>query len=110
MDTLQKHQDLIRDLVKKLRENYTPEKIILFGSYAYGDPRPDSDIDLLIIKDTNERFIDRWVAVQQILSDSKRTVGLETLVVTPQEISRRLEIGDQFVREILEKGRVLYAA
>ncbi len=110
MDTLQKHQDLIRDLVKKLRENYTPEKIILFGSYAYGEPRPDSDIDLLIIKDTNERFIDRWVAVQQILSDSKRTVGLETLVVTPQEISRRLEIGDQFVREILEKGRVLYAA
>ncbi len=101
--------ETIQEIVDKLRTEYAPEKIILFGSYAYGDPRPDSDIDLLIIKKTNERFIDRWVAVRRILSDPKRLVGLETLVVTPQEVSRRLEIGDQFVKEILERGRVLYA-
>ncbi len=102
--------ETIQEIVDKLRTEYAPEKIILFGSYAYGDPRPDSDIDLLIIKKTNERFIDRWVAVRRILSDPKRLVGLDTLVVTPEELSERLEAGDQFVEEIVEKGQLLYAA
>jgi predicted nucleotidyltransferase len=84
--------------------------VILFGSYAYGNPRPDSDIDLLIIKDTSERFIDRWVTVRKILSDPTRKVPLETLVLTPQELSERLAIGDQYLAEIMEKGEVLYAA
>ena len=101
---------LIQNIVDRLLRAYTPEKVILFGSYAYGHPGPDSDIDLLIIKDTNQRFIDRWVEVRRILSDPKRTVPLETLVLTPQEVSRRLEIGDQFIAEIVEKGKVLYAA
>ncbi len=102
--------ETIQEIVDKLRTEYAPEKIILFGSYAYGDPRPDSDIDLLIIKKTNERFIDRWVAVRRILSDPKRLVGLDTLVVTPEELSERLAAGDQFVEEIVEKGQLLYAA
>ncbi|MFQ5615694.1 MAG: nucleotidyltransferase domain-containing protein [Anaerolineales bacterium] len=85
-------------------------KLILFGSYAYGKPKADSDIDLLIVKETSERFIDRWVAVRRLLSDSKRMIPLETLVLTPQEVSTRLAIGDQFLAEIVEKGKVLYAA
>src|SRR5574341_1080583 len=92
-----KNQALIKGIVKKLREQYAPEKIILFGSYAYGNPRPDSDIDLLIIKDTNERFIDRWFTVRQILSAPQLFVGLDTLVVTPAELSERLAAGDQVV-------------
>jgi predicted nucleotidyltransferase len=96
--------------VEKLVANYAPEKVILFGSYAYGDPRPDSDIDLLIIKETSERFIDRWVTVRRILSDPKRRFPLETLVLTPQEVSQRQAAGDQFVEEILRRGEVLYAA
>ncbi len=104
------NQDLIKGIVKKLRDNYAPEKIILFGSYAYGNPRRDSDIDLLIIKNTHDRFIDRWVAVQKILSDPKRLVGLDTLVVTPEELSERLRAGDQVVEEMVEKGKLLYAA
>lgn len=84
--------------------------MVLFGSYAYGTPRPGSDIDLLIVKETSKRFIDRWVTVRRILSDPKRTLPLEVLVLTPQEVSRRLAMGDQFVAEILEKGKVLYAA
>ena len=100
----------IQNIVQVLVREYQPERIILFGSYAYGDPTPDSDIDLLIIKETPERFIDRWVTVRRILSDPKRRVPLETLVLTPQEVSKRLAIGDQFLAEILEKGEVLYAA
>jgi predicted nucleotidyltransferase len=83
---------------------------MLFGSYAYGNPRPDSDIDLLIIKETSERFIDRWVTVRRLLSDPQRTVPLETIVLTPQEVSNRLLMGDQFLAEIIRRGEVLYAA
>lgn len=100
----------IQDILDKLLAGYAPQKVILFGSYAFGEPRPDSDIDLLIIKQTSDRFIDRWVAVRRILSDPKRRIPLETLVFTPQEIEKRLAIGDQFIAEILERGEVLYAA
>lgn len=103
-------QQALREIVERLRAGYAPERVILFGSYAYGNPDPDSDIDLLIIKETPERYIDRWVTVRRILSDPKRSIPLETLVLTPQEITKRLEVGDQFIEEILEKGEVLYAA
>lgn len=103
-------QEIIQGILEKLLSGYAPQKVILFGSYAYGNPRPDSDIDLLIIKNTSERFIDRWVTVRRLLSDPKRTISLETLVLTPEELSKRLAIGDQFLVEIIEKGEVLYAA
>lgn len=101
---------LIQDMVDRLSLEYSAQEVILFGSYAYGEPHPESDIDLLIIKQTNERFIDRWSAVRRILSDPNRTVPLETLVLTPDEVSERLAMGDQFLAEILEKGEILYAA
>ncbi len=110
MATSREVQEIVQDILEKLLVGYAPQKVVLFGSYAYGSPRPDSDIDLLIVKETPERFIDRWVTVRRLLSDPKRTVSLETLVLTPQEVSRRLAIGDQFVAEIVEKGKVLYAA
>jgi predicted nucleotidyltransferase len=103
-------REVIQDILQKLLTSYAPQKVILFGSYAYGTPQPGSDIDLLIIKETPERFIDRWVTVRRILSDPKRTVSLETIVLTPQEVAKRLAVGDQFLKEIMEKGEVLYAA
>jgi predicted nucleotidyltransferase len=102
-------QDTLQKLVGKLVAEYAPEKVILFGSYAYGQPDDDSDLDLLIVKQTTDRFIDRWTTVQEILSDPTRRTPLETLVMTPQEVQKRLDVGDQFVAEILNKGRVLYA-
>ena len=102
--------ELIRRIVQRITEEYAPERVILFGSYASGSPGPDSDIDLLIIKDTAERFIDRWTTVRRILSDPKRKVPVETIVLTPEELSQRLRKGDQFIAEIVEKGKVLYAA
>lgn len=100
---------VIQDIVRKLVAGYAPQKVILFGSYARGTPRPGSDIDLLIVKETSERFIDRWVTVRRLLSDPQRLIPLETIVLTPQELAHRLEVGDQFIAEILEEGEVLYA-
>jgi uncharacterized protein len=103
-------QMIIHRMLEKLLAEYAPEKVVLFGSYAYGVPRTDSDLDLLIIKETSERFLDRWVTVQGILTGTHRALPVETLILTPQEIQHRLAIGDQFITEILAKGKVLYAA
>ncbi len=100
--------DLISKLVERLKEEYQPEKIILYGSYAYGQPDRESDIDLLIIKETKERPIDRRIAVRRLVSDIRRKVPFSSLVVTPEELVQRLEIGDDFFIEITRRGRVLY--
>ena len=101
---------VIDRILEKLIDGYRPEKVILFGSYAYGNPRPGSDIDLLIVKETSERSIDRRVSVRRIVSDRGRSIPLELIVLTPEELAGRLAIGDQFVEEIVEKGQTLYAA
>jgi uncharacterized protein len=97
-------------IVKQVVADYQPEKIILFGSYAYGKPSADSDLDLLIIKKTAERFIDRWTNVRKIVSDPERSIPFEPLILTPRELEERLARGDQFMEEIMTKGVVLYAA
>lgn len=106
----QEIRKLIKDMVDKVVQEYQPEKVILFGSYAYGRPDPDSDIDLLIIKQTQERPIDRRVAVIRIIYDPSLRVPVEPIVLTPGEIRLRQEIGDPFLEEVLTKGEVLYAA
>jgi uncharacterized protein len=97
-------------IVARLCAEYQPLQIILFGSYAHNVASIDSDLDFLIIKETQARPIDRWVEVRRILSDPHRRVAIDTLILTPAEISDRLARGDQFIREIIETGEVLYAA
>lgn len=101
---------IIQKIVNKLVADYQPQRVILFGSYAYGNPRPDSDIDLLIVKDTSDRFSQRWNRVRHILSDPTRQIAIETLILTPDELAQRTTIGDQFVMDIIERGKVLHAA
>jgi predicted nucleotidyltransferase len=98
------------EIVRRLVAEYKPEKIILFGSYAYGEPDDDSDLDVLIVKDAQDRLIDRIFTVLKITLDAHHRIGFEPLVLTPAEIDQRLRIGDQFVAEILDRGEVLYAA
>ena len=100
----------IERIVKRIAEGDQPLKVILFGSYAYGEPTEDSDIDLLIVKETSERFIDRWVAVRDLIADPERRIAVEPIVVTSEELGRRLAGGDQFFQEIVARGKLLYAA
>lgn len=101
-------EEIILKIVNEIKEKYQPIKIILYGSYSYGTPTPDSDIDLLIIKDTNKRHIDRWVELKKILRNVAPKTPVSPLVYNPKEIEERLTIKDFFIEEIFEKGKVLY--
>ncbi|MBI2907922.1 MAG: nucleotidyltransferase domain-containing protein [Chloroflexi bacterium] len=100
---------IIKEIVDRIREGYDPEKIILFGSYAYGRPTKDSDIDLFIVKKTDKVWVDRFVEVKRLIYDPARHIPVSPLIYTPKELEGRLELGDDFVGEILSKGEVLYA-
>jgi len=102
-------QQTIEQIVRCIIEQYRPEKIILFGSHAYGEPDAGSDVDLLIVKETAERPIDRRVTVRRIAHAPRRGAPFSPLVITPQELAQRLEMGDPFFHEIIARGEVLYA-
>ncbi|MBM4467008.1 MAG: nucleotidyltransferase domain-containing protein [Chloroflexi bacterium] len=92
--------------VERIVQELQPEKIILFGSYAYGTPSPGSDVDLLVIMETEASSKERSWAVSRLLIP--RPFPVDILVRTPQEIQRALATGDFFIREIIARGRVLY--
>lgn len=93
-------------IVQRLVPALNPCQIIVFGSYAYGVPSADSDLDLLVIVETQARPVDRYLSVSSLLRP--RPFPLDILVKTPDEIDRALADGDPFMVEILSQGRVLY--
>ncbi len=101
-------KSILTEIVEKLKNEYKPLKIILFGSYAYGNPTKDSDIDLLILKNTTGKRVDRFVQVKKIIYNPARKVPVSPLVYTPAELEARIRIGDDFIKEITKKGVVLY--
>jgi predicted nucleotidyltransferase len=103
-----KVKKIINEIVDGIIKGYKPKKVILFGSYAYGKPSEDSDIDLLIIKNTDKKPIDRWIEVKRLLRDRSRMIPVAPLVYTEKEIEERIAIRDFFVEEIFEKGEVLF--
>jgi uncharacterized protein len=100
---------LVAEIVEKIKKEYQPEKIILFGSYAYGTPTKDSDLDLFIVKNTEKERIYRFAEVKKLIYEPGRRIPVSPLVYTPKELTERLAIGDSFVEEILSRGEVLYA-
>ena len=99
---------VLKVIVRKLVRGYRPEKIILFGSYAYGNPRSGSDIDILIVKNTSKGGRARRIEVRKILDTPIEFPPIDPIVMTSSEIKERLELTDDFVRAILTKGRVIY--
>lgn len=95
----------INQITKNLKK-YKPEKIILFGSYARGKSKRNSDIDLLIIKRTKRNPYKRIPEVRKYLYDIDK--AFDILVLTPKEVQKRLELGDFFIEEIIKRGKVLY--
>jgi len=90
----------------KIAKEYKPEKIILFGSHAWGKPHADSDVDLFVVKRTKDAF---ELARKIDSSIFPRPFPLDLLVYTPQRVKQRKKLGDFFISDILLKGKVLYA-
>ncbi len=108
MTGTEESKQLILKIAKRIEEQYKPKKIILFGSYAHGEPTQDSDIDLLIIKNTDKRPIDRWVEVKKLLRGVAPGLPISPLVYTEREIDERNAMQDFFIEEIFENGEVIY--
>ena len=96
----------LRAAVKRIVDHLQPEKIILFGSYPYGQPTSDSDVDLLVVLDTSASPSERYLSVCRLLRP--RPFAVDILVKTPQEIQAALTKGDFFIQEIVTHGKVLY--
>ncbi len=102
-------KDEFAGVLERIVEDYQPEAVYLYGSFAWGTPHLDSDFDLLVVKETKERPIDRRVVVARIVSHSAKLVPVEAVVLTPQELAARRATGDHFVKEMVERGTLLYA-
>ena len=95
----------IQHIVKQIITGYKPENIILFGSYANGTNSIQSDIDLVIIKETSDRFVER---LKKISAVAKTWEAMDMLVYTPEEWSDALSKGHYFIKQISNTGKVLY--
>ena len=96
-------QELAR-IIDSLR-SYEPLRIILFGSFARGDYHALSDVDLLIVKDTDRHFFDR---IGDVLRLCDTALSVEPLVYTPAELVRMEDEGNSFLEEVFEEGVVVY--
>ena len=103
---MQVTEELLQHIVHRIVEEFAPEKVILFGSYAWGEPRPDSDVDLLVVKETEQSTLQLAAMIAHAVRP--RFLALDVLVKTPKEVSDRVEANDFFLRKILRDGRVLY--
>ncbi|MEW6103705.1 MAG: nucleotidyltransferase domain-containing protein [bacterium] len=97
---------LLNDIINKIKTHFHPLKVILFGSYAEGKSKPDSDVDLLVIMKSNERPAKRAIKIRKLCRP--RFLSMDILVRTPREIEERLKINDFFIKKIIENGRVVY--
>lgn len=95
---------VIRRYARAIAERFEPDKIILFGSYAYGTPNEDSDIDLLVVMPT-------WNQISQAVQIRMAFTApfpMDLIVRTPKEMKWRLEERESFLTEVTSKGKVLY--
>lgn len=95
----------IRAVAKQIADKFSPDRIILFGSYAYGKPRPESDVDLLVVMETPLRSTEQAIQIARAIDYH---FGLDLIVHSPKRLTERLALGDLFLREIVERGQVLY--
>ena len=102
-------QAVIEHIVEAIKEGYSPQRVILFGSCVSGKTHQDSDIDLLIVKDTDRPFFQRLAEVRRLVSNARKGYPFEPIVITQKELQQRLENGDQFLGQIVAEGRILYA-
>ena len=100
-------QERIKALGKRIARAFRPKKIVLFGSYAYGKPRRDSDVDLLVIMPFSGHAAYQSLKIRRAMNPD---FALDLVVRTPQDVRSRLRQHDGFLKEVMEHGQVLYRA
>ena len=105
--TDQRTRQRMNAIADRLKRNYHAQAVILFGSVGRGEASAESDTDLLVIAPTRQRFCERSATVLSLLRDLYPGLALEPIVLTPEEVQRRLERGDPFVKDIMESGVAL---
>ncbi len=101
----------VQEVIETIRDGYEPGRIVLFGSRIWGTPGDESDLDLLVIKSSAKPEIERMQEVYRLVDRYQRRpyrLPLDILVKTLAEIRHPLAIGDHFIRQIMERGRVVY--
>ena len=98
----------LKEITEKIVKEYQPEKIILFGSWAWGEPGPDSDADLLIVARSSKPRLERELKLNAILYP--REIPLDILVYTPDELEQSINKNrNLFLEDVVRNGKVLYA-
>ena len=106
--TKQDADQKIKDITDKIVTEYQPEKIILFGSFAWGNPTKDSDIDLLVIKKSDKSRFERAREVYTMIS--KKGKAVDIIVYTPEEVEKSInDYKNLFIEDIMRNGKVLYS-
>ena len=95
---------VVQTMVRRIVRHFHPERVILFGSYAYGEPDADSDVDVLVVMAARNET-DQAVRIRKVVDPH---FALDIIVRTPWNLAWRLEEGDWFLREVVGKGKVLY--
>ncbi len=101
-------REAIQQYTEAIAREFHPEKIILFGSHAYGQVTEDSDVDLMVVMPFRGSAIEQSFRIRNRLEHPGFPIDL--LVRSPREIAKREAMGDFFIREILDRGKVLYAS
>jgi uncharacterized protein len=97
--------EAIQSVSNEIARLFSPEKVLLFGSYAYGNPHSGSDVDLLVILPFEER---PFLKSLEILRAIERPFGIDLLARTPEDTEKRYKEGDPLIREALDNGHILY--
>ena len=97
----------IEEFGRQIGQQFNAERVVLFGSYAQGTATVDSDVDLLVISSFDGRGVDKSVEIRMKL---RPPFPVDIIVRTPEKLRQRLEMGDDFMRQILQEGKVLYEA
>ena len=97
---------VIDDITDRIAKFLKPDKIILFGSYAYGTPSEDSDIDFFVIKDSDIPRPERSISLRKVLFGTM--LPMDIIVYTNDEVNKSMDSKNGFVYQVMTKGRVLY--
>ncbi len=100
------NEELLQEIRNRIIKAFHPEKIILFGSYAYGTPTKESDLDLLVIMPSDEPMHSRVTKIRKLVRDIE--ISKDIIVYTPQEVEKWKDASAAFITTIMRKGKVIY--